>query len=297
MRFLTRMFAVTALRRGRPIEQFLGGIEAGERQGIRWISLSPGSEGISVYLHEVEDIGSDTFWDLTEFPPLNPDDETRGLIGVATTPEEAIEVAEHDLGADPGKWVSHGHACDEYADYRATVHDNGGVQPDLGQDAQSEAPTWMSFTWSLSGHGWVTCTVADASTQAQAIASYITAAPEELLTAVVRLIAGEKQTRAQFEAEPDGHRWIFHREADEVRLQLLHLADSGEPDKAGTEIWSSRQTIDTLARSIIRGFDEALTKYGESAYQARWGAPFPRAELRALRNAWKRHRPPTQQNR
>ncbi|OLT23253.1 hypothetical protein BJF79_01795 [Actinomadura sp. CNU-125] len=116
------------------------------------------------------------------------------------------------------------------------------------------------------------------------------------MTAVARLIAGEKQTRAQFEAEPNGYRWIFHREDDEVRLQLLHLADSGEPDEAGVEIWSSRQTIDALARSIIRGFDETMTRYGESAYQARWGSPFPHTELQALRNTWRRHRSAEERN-
>jgi hypothetical protein len=63
------------------------------------------------------------------------------------------------------------------------------------------------------------------------------------LTAVARLVLGEKETRAQFEAEPTAFRWIFHREGTDVWIQLLELADSGKHDKAGTEIWSSWQTI------------------------------------------------------
>lgn len=156
--------------------------------------------------------------------------------------------------------------------------------------------TGMSFTWRLAGSGWADCTVADDHASAEATASYISAAPEELLTAVTRLIAGEKQTRAQFEAEPTAYRWIFYREGDDVWIQLLQLADSGKHDKAGTEIWSSWQTTDTLARAIIRGFDEAAHKYGESGYHGKWRSPFPRIELEALRNAWRSHHSPEQPN-
>ncbi|MER6473077.1 hypothetical protein [Streptomyces collinus] len=46
-----------------------------KEHGIRWISLAPSSKGIGVYLHEVQDIGTDAFWDITEFPPLDPGEE------------------------------------------------------------------------------------------------------------------------------------------------------------------------------------------------------------------------------
>lgn len=119
--------------------------------------------------------------------------------------------------------------------------------------------------------------------------------PEELLTAATRLIAGEREARAQFEAEPTAYRWIFYREGDDVWIQLLQLPDKGKHDNAGTEIWSSWQTTDTLARAIMRGFDEAGHMYGESGYHGKWRSPFPRAELEALRNTWRHHHsaPPT----
>jgi hypothetical protein len=147
----------------------------------------------------------------------------------------------------------------------------------------------MSITWTLSGTGWADCTVADDQAEAEATASYIGTAPEELLTAVARLVLGEKETRAQFEAEPTAFRWIFHREGTDVWIQLLELADSRKHDKAGTEIWSSWQTIDTLARAFIRGFEEIARKYGESGYHGKWKSPFPRLELEALRTAWRNH--------
>jgi hypothetical protein len=291
MRYLTPGSAITALRRGRQIEQFLGGIQAGERRGIRWISLRPGREGIGVHLHEVEDVGTDTFWNLTEFPPLDPDDETQGLVTVVTAPEEAVRIAEHELGADHARWVNQGFACDEYGSYRAAL------QVDEPHDHGHQVVAGMSFTWTLGGHGWADCTVADSQAQAQATASYISAAPEELLTAVTRLITGEKETRAELEAEPTVFRWVFYREGEDVWIRLLQLADPSKHDKAGTEIWSSWQTTDSLSKAIIEGFDEVVSKYGESGYHARWGSPFPRTELQALRSAWReRHpsRPPNQ---
>ena len=147
----------------------------------------------------------------------------------------------------------------------------------------------MSFTWTLAGHGWADCTIADGQAEAEATASYITTAPEDLLTAVARLILGEKETRAQLDAEPTIFRWIFHREGNDVRVQLLELADSGRHDNAGTELWSSRQAVDVLARAFIRAFDEVAHKYGESGYHGKWGHPFPRLELEALRAAWRSH--------
>lgn len=145
----------------------------------------------------------------------------------------------------------------------------------------------MLLRWILSGHGWADCGVADNHGEAELTASCITAAPEELLTAVMRLVLGEAETRAQFEAEPVAFRWRFHRGADEVWIQLLQLPDGRRHDTAGSEIWSSWQTVDTVARAVIRCFDDVAHQYGESAYHDKWGSPFPRPELEKLRTAWK----------
>ncbi|GAA2097429.1 hypothetical protein GCM10009801_67750 [Streptomyces albiaxialis] len=125
MRHLTPAFALGALRRGRQVEQFLGVIEGdADRygcQGLRWIALSPGRTGIAVTVCDVEDVGSGAFLDITEFPPLDPDeDEPWGRrFALVDTPEEALRVAERDLAADPGRWVNQGVVCDEYRDFRA----------------------------------------------------------------------------------------------------------------------------------------------------------------------------------
>jgi hypothetical protein len=88
-------------------------------------------------------------------------------------------------------------------------------------------------------------------------------------------------------AEPTAFRWIFSRGDVDVWVRLLQLADGRRHDKAGTEIWSSWQTTDTVARATIRCFDEVARRYGESGYHGKWGSPFPRLELEALRTAWR----------
>ncbi|WP_327180992.1 hypothetical protein [Streptomyces sp. NBC_01334] len=148
----------------------------------------------------------------------------------------------------------------------------------------------MRLVWVLSGRGWADCIVSDHLAEAEVTASYITTAPEDLLTAVTRLIAGETECRAQFEAEPTAFRWIFYREGTDVWIRLLQLAGGSDHDNNGTEIWSTRQSIDAVARAVIRCFDEVARHYGESAYRGKWGEHFPRIELEGLRTAWREHR-------
>ena len=111
--------------------------------------------------------------------------------------------------------------------------------------------------------------------------------PEELLAAVTRLLIGESETRALFEAEPTAFRWIFSREGDAVWIRMLRLPNGRRHDRAGVEIWSTQQALDTLARSVIRCFDEVARTYGESGYHGKWGHPFPRSELETLRGHWR----------
>lgn len=104
------------------IEQFLGGIAGAGRQGVRWVAISPGRSGVTVCLSQVVDAGTDTFHDITEFPPLEPDEGSWGReIAVLTTPEEALQMAVQEPGAEPGRWVNQGIVCDEYRGFRMLV--------------------------------------------------------------------------------------------------------------------------------------------------------------------------------
>lgn len=76
MRFLTPGFAVSALRRGVPVEQFFGPAFGFGRPGIRWMSIEPWrGGGLKVLLHLAWDVGGLERSDISEFPPLDPDAE------------------------------------------------------------------------------------------------------------------------------------------------------------------------------------------------------------------------------
>lgn len=117
-------FAVGALRRGKQIEKFLGGVEHEGRQALRWLALGPDREGITLYFSEVEDAGSTTYSAIDNFPPIEPDDNTWGkVIATKSIPEEALDLAENELGAQPGRWVNEGLVCSEYHDYKMAAQD------------------------------------------------------------------------------------------------------------------------------------------------------------------------------
>lgn len=118
-RHLTEPEALAALRRGRPVEQFLGRTETGETQVVRWLTAMPADSGYILALHQVEDIGTDDFADVTQFPPLDDDEyigEGRRLIS-GDSPEEILQAAV-EFGAQGDRWVSEGVVQDEYVDAR-----------------------------------------------------------------------------------------------------------------------------------------------------------------------------------
>jgi hypothetical protein len=145
----------------------------------------------------------------------------------------------------------------------------------------------LSFTWALISRGWAACTIADERAQVVTHASRVRAGPADLLAAVARLARGETDARAEFEAEPATYRWIFRRIGDDVDIQILELPDCRRPDRDGTEIWAGRPPLDTLARAVLRAFDDVAWKHGDDGYQDLWGEPFPHTELQALRRAWR----------
>ncbi|MGW1760668.1 hypothetical protein [Streptomyces mirabilis] len=73
-----------------------------------------------VFLHTLEDVGTETFFDLVEFPPLDPDDEEeeRGrLIASADDALDALTAAETNTGPVRGRWVNESVAQDECRDF------------------------------------------------------------------------------------------------------------------------------------------------------------------------------------
>jgi hypothetical protein len=120
VRYLTESFILGALRRGRSVEQFLGPCGSPERPGVRYVEVRATKTSYEVFLHVVEDIGCESFFDLGEFPPFDPDDEAcefGRLLGIAEDPLAALAVAEQRAGAERGRWVNEGIVQDEYGDF------------------------------------------------------------------------------------------------------------------------------------------------------------------------------------
>ncbi|NBM19503.1 hypothetical protein GUY61_28750 [Streptomyces sp. GC420] len=115
---MAESFVLGALRRGRPVEQFLGPCGPAERPGVRRVEIRPTGASYEIYLHTVEDAGHESFFDLGEFPPFDPDaDEFGRLLGTAEDPLTALNTAERRTGAERGRWVNEGVVQDEYGDF------------------------------------------------------------------------------------------------------------------------------------------------------------------------------------
>lgn len=119
-RYLTEAEARSALTRGASVEQFLGLADVNGRRAVRWLTVSGGRSYV-VRLHEVEDVGDDDFLDVSEFPPLDPDEYLGDGRTVAdeSEPDAAFAVAAK-LGASADRWVNSGVVQNEYADSRRT---------------------------------------------------------------------------------------------------------------------------------------------------------------------------------
>jgi hypothetical protein len=121
VRYLTRAFALGALRRGRQIEQFIGPVDvAGDVAAIRWVLVCKGQHGYEAWSYDVEDLDDDGFLDLMEFPPVgSPHDEEPGAryLGCTEDEEASLLLVEESVGASPDRWVNEGVAGEDYADF------------------------------------------------------------------------------------------------------------------------------------------------------------------------------------
>lgn len=120
MRYLTGAYIIGALKRGRPVEQFLGPVGAPGRAGVGYVEIRPTRAAYDVYFHTVEDVGHEGFFDLVEFPPLNADEDEEEfgrLTVTADDPDTALAAAEEATGAVRERWVNEGLIQDEYGDF------------------------------------------------------------------------------------------------------------------------------------------------------------------------------------
>ena len=115
MRHLLAIDIPAASRRGKSVEQFLGQSPA-DPSHIRHVELRPSDGLIEIWVYDVEDIGSEEYLDLYDFPYLEPDGPD-GPFATFPDPQAAVAYASASLTTDPARWVNLGVAQSEYLDY------------------------------------------------------------------------------------------------------------------------------------------------------------------------------------
>ena len=118
-RHLSLAETAAALARNRQVEQLLGVETVDGRAAVRWLTVRRDGSSFQVTRHEVEDVGTEDYLDVSTFPPLD-DDEYPGegtVVGEAVTPDAALDLAT-SAGADPERWVNEGVVQHEYAETR-----------------------------------------------------------------------------------------------------------------------------------------------------------------------------------
>jgi len=117
MRHLTSSQAQSALRRGKQIEQYLGGVDDVKVGTIRWLTLALVDGTFRLTLHHVEEPTSQSTLDLAELEPVDHNEyvgEGRPICEVATWQDATVEAER--LGATDNRWVNQGLVGDEYSD-------------------------------------------------------------------------------------------------------------------------------------------------------------------------------------
>lgn len=155
-----------------------------------------------------------------------------------------------------------------------------------------------SMRWVLRGEDRAICVLDGGAPESLRLpVSRLTSAPEDLLTALATLLTGKPQASVRWSSETFLHQWHFTRSGSRIDVSVrCHLGperhrapavpttDPPRPrSEAGTEVWSTRQPLRAFARAVVKAFDHVLRRYGQVGYRQRWGAPFPRHELEALR--------------
>lgn len=120
-RYLTPSEAEAAIKRGKPVECFLGSCQRDSKPGIKWFSARAAGNGIKVSVYETADLGNEEFIDVYEFGPLNPDlefEESDEIICFSSFTEFYSGI-ESKFSGSTSRLVNEFIIQDEYADYIA----------------------------------------------------------------------------------------------------------------------------------------------------------------------------------
>jgi len=115
MRYVIPSFQESTLRRGKSLEQFLGGLQRGDARAIKWLELRPFQNQVEVWSFEAPDVGDAEFTDVYEFGA----DDIENPVATFANAADALHFAHNVLSALPSRWVNVTVVGDEYADFVA----------------------------------------------------------------------------------------------------------------------------------------------------------------------------------
>jgi len=116
-RYLTRNALERSLEQGRTVEQWLGVRTENDHRILKWLSIERDRAGHTILrISEVLDEGGPGLYDVYEFTPYDSNAEF-GVELSFDSPEQALDHAIRNLGADPQKFVDDGVVQLEYKDY------------------------------------------------------------------------------------------------------------------------------------------------------------------------------------
>jgi len=118
-RYLSNTEAKTNLNRGKSVECFIGGCGNDNQRGIEWFSISKVKEGYLASIYQTADLGSDEYFDVYSFGPLNENldyEDADELLRASSFEQVLVLLGQRFKRAD-FKLVNQFVIQDEYLDY------------------------------------------------------------------------------------------------------------------------------------------------------------------------------------
>ena len=147
----------------------------------------------------------------------------------------------------------------------------------------------IKIDYILTGTGWSKCTISTDDISTTISASYLGDALGNLLSAILKLINGEKEATISFDEEPGEYRWRFKTTSDKiVHLTILEFDElwGNKPDSEGRKVFDTECQLRDLTAAVFNTAQKILLEYGEEGYIQKWiEHPFPIKQYETI-NKW-----------
>ena len=143
----------------------------------------------------------------------------------------------------------------------------------------------VTFSYRLIWSGWSDTGIYDGVNRAFLCASYLSDALRDLTNAVVTLVEGAQGSTCRFAGEPSEHRWVFARQGDCLRIEVLWFDGTfpPAPDEKGKLTFSTACNLRQFAGQLRDELRRLLAEHGVEGYRRKWVRhEFPMAEYQKL---------------